>query len=58
MTAVSQSDVVQLRRDAEDYAERSRRAASSGSAVGAREWLETSVAAIRVAREIEADLDA
>jgi hypothetical protein len=47
--------IAQLRRDAADYAERSKRAAASGSAVATREWLEASIAASKAAREIEAD---
>jgi hypothetical protein len=45
----------QLRADAADYRERSRRAAASGSAIGTREWLEAAEAALKAAREIEAD---
>ena len=48
----------QLRADAADYHERSRRAAASGSAVGVREWLEAAEAALRAAREIEDDQQA
>jgi hypothetical protein len=55
----SQSDMkglaAQLRADAADYHERSRRAAATGSSVGTREWLEAANAALKAAREIEAD---
>jgi hypothetical protein len=59
MSHSDQSDMkalaAQLRADAIDYRERSRRAAASGSSIGTREWLEAAEVALAAAREIEGD---